>query len=66
LGNGFGGSFFAEKIARGGGGLICCFAWVFEGGFGTEWVLVVVFCGENVAECVAKLVEKLRSNAFEK
>jgi hypothetical protein len=24
------------------------------------------FCGENVVECVAKLVEKLHSNAFEK
>jgi hypothetical protein len=41
LGNGFGGSFFVEKNGRGGGGLFCCFAWVFEGGFGREWILAV-------------------------
>jgi hypothetical protein len=43
LGSGFGGSFFAEKIGRGGGGPFCCFAWVFEGGFWRKWVLAVVF-----------------------
>jgi hypothetical protein len=29
-------------------------------------VFLWCFCGEDVVECVAKLVEKLHSNAFEK
>jgi hypothetical protein len=43
LGNGFGGGFFVEKFGCGGGRHFCCFAWVFEGGFGREWILAVVF-----------------------
>jgi hypothetical protein len=37
------GAFLQKKIGRGGGGLFCCFAWVFEGGFGRKWTLAVVF-----------------------
>ena len=32
------------------------FAGVFEGGFGKSGVKLVVFCGENVVECVANMV----------
>jgi hypothetical protein len=58
--------FCAEKIWDGGELSFCCFADVFEGGFGKSGVQAWCFCGQVVVDCVANVDKKLLFAAAEK